>query len=129
MADFQATKQHNISSDMHSIVNHPKTNQPTVTFPTTPVAPSLSEGFTTGEMAKLKKSLDWPPVWTNQISHRYFFQASVTLIVHHAMLLEELRQKGQEVLAHQRVNAKANPEKAKIRANQMKAQVAERTQH
>ena len=45
------------------------------------------------------------------------------------MLLEELRQKGQEVLAHQRVNAKANPEKAKIRANQMKAQVAERTQH
>ena len=61
MADFQATKQSNTSSASHYIVNHLKTNQPTVTSPPTPIVCSprvKSEGFIAGEMAKLKKLLN-----------------------------------------------------------------------
>ena len=46
MADFQATKQWSKSSSVQSIMNHPKTNQPTVNFSPTPITPFLKiEGF------------------------------------------------------------------------------------
>ena len=56
MADSQAMKQLNTSSATHNIVNHPKTNQPTVTSPPTPVASSPMVK-SKGKMAKLKKLL------------------------------------------------------------------------
>ena len=42
------------------------------------------------------------------------------------MILEELKHKCQEILAHQRENSAANKEKSKERAKQMKALTTER---
>ena len=53
----------------------------TVFSPPTPTVPSPSEGFIAGAMAKMKKSLNWPPVRSNQISPQYFFQTYVTPIM------------------------------------------------
>ena len=80
-------------------------------------------------MAKLKKLLKQPPVSKNWISSQFFFQTYVTPIVHHATILEELKQKRQEILARQRKNAATNKEKANKKAQNMKSKATERTQH
>ena len=74
--------------------NHPKIDNCTDKLPPNPIATSKQcAGCITDKMAKLKKVLKQPSVMTNQILTRHFCQRYVTLIVHHATILEELKHK------------------------------------
>jgi len=79
-------------------------------------------------MEKLKKLLK-RPVRTKQTSTGHFFQTYVTLILHHLSILEELKQKRWEILAHQRINAVTKKKKPNKKAQTMKATAADRTHH
>ena len=57
-----------------------------------------------------------------------FFQEYIILIVNHATILEELKQKHQSILACQCDNAAAKTEK-QTKACQMKVQTTEKTKH
>ena len=126
MADSHATKHASSAAKYNTI--HPKLDY-TDKIPPTPIAASEQHsGFTADKMAKLEKLLK-RPVRTNQISTRHFFQRYVTPIVHRLSILEELKQMRQEILARQRKNAATKKEKAKNKAQNMKAKAADRIHH
>ena len=117
MADFHATK--HTSTAVTSNVNQQQLNKSSYIHPPTSILPSQkSEGCIAGNMAKLKKWLYRPTV-RMKISSRYI-QNYITPIDPRATLLEELKQKRQVLLAHQRDNAAAKKKKATKRAHQLK---------
>ena len=126
MADSHATE-HTFSATKSNTI-HPKIDC-NDKIPPTPIAPSKERaGCKAIKMAKLNKFIK-RPVRTNQISTIHFFQTYVTPIVHRLLILEELKQKCQEILARQRKNAATKKKKANKKAQNMKAKAADRNYH